>query len=33
VVEGAKWKGLDAEITLRLVAQDGGYRFQSGKTE
>lgn len=30
VVEGAKLAGLDAEITLRLVAQDGGYRFQSG---
>jgi translocation and assembly module TamB len=29
-VEGAKLAGLDAEITLRLVAADGGYRFQSG---
>lgn len=29
VVEGAKWKGLDAEMTLRLVAQEGGYRFQT----
>jgi hypothetical protein len=33
VVEGAKWKGLDAEITLRLVAHNGRYRFQSGTPE
>lgn len=29
VVEGAKLAGLDAEISLRLVAQDGRYRFQT----
>jgi hypothetical protein len=30
VVEGAKVAGLDAEITLRLVARDGRYQFDSG---
>lgn len=29
VVEGAKWSGIDVEVTLRLVAQDGGYRFKT----
>jgi len=30
IVEGAKLAGFDAEITLKLVAKDGGYRFDSG---
>lgn len=30
VVEGAKLAGFDAEITLKLVAENGRYRFDSG---
>lgn len=30
VVEGAKWNGFNAEVTLRLTAKDGGYKFDSG---
>lgn len=30
-VEDAKWAGFKAEITLRLMAKDGGYRFDSGR--